>query len=245
VNQAEFELMERLEDGHWWFLGKRRLLRALLRDHARRGRVLDLGCGLGGVLREFEGGARCFGTDRSPFALRLSRRRTGAALARADLLAPPFRAGAFDLVVALDVVEHLADDVAFLRRAGELLAPDARLVVSAPAFPLLWSQHDVAFQHFRRYTAATLREAVVAAGLLPERTTYLHAFVFPIAAVWRLASHRLGLGRFAPKTDFWPLPGWLNAAIASLYRLEAWWVARGDLPFGVSVACIARPRETA
>jgi len=240
MNQAEFELMERLEDGHFWFVGKRLLLRALLDQREPRGRLLDLGCGLGGVLHDFESERPCFGTDRSLFALRLSRRRTGARLARADVTAPPFRAGSFDTVVALDVIEHLPDDVAFLRRAAELLAPGARLVVAAPAFPLLWSQHDVAFQHYRRYTARTLREAVVAAGLRPERVTYLHALIFPVALLWRLASQRLGLGRFAPKTDFWPLPAWLNRAVASLYRLEAGWLRRRDLPFGVSVACIAR-----
>jgi SAM-dependent methyltransferase len=240
MNDAEFELMERLEDGHFWFVGKRLLLRALLGESAPGGRLLDLGCGLGGVLHDFEGEQRCFGTDRSPYALRLSRRRTGAGLARADLLAPPFRAGSFDTVVTLDVIEHLPDDVAFLRRARELLAPGARLVVAVPAYPLLWSQHDVAFQHYRRYTATTLREAVVAAGLRPERITYLHALIFPVALVWRLASRGLGLGRFAPKTDFWPLPAWLNRAVASIYPLEAWWLRRGDLPFGTSVACIAR-----
>ena len=240
MNQAEFELMEQLEDGHFWFVGKRLLLRALLAERPPRGLLLDLGCGLGGVLHDFESELRCFGTDRSPFALRLSRRRSGARLARADLLAPPFRAGCFDTVVTLDVIEHLPDDVSFLRRAGELLAPGARLVVVAPAFPLLWSQHDVAFQHYRRYTAATLGDAVAAAGLRPERITYLHALIFPVALAWRLASRRLGLGRFAPRTDFWPLPAWLNRAVASIYPLEAWWLRRHDLPFGVSVACIAR-----
>lgn len=240
MNQAELALMERLEDTHWWFLGKRRLLAALLRNYARRGRVLDLGCGLGGVLREFEADAHCFGADGSRFALQNSRRRTSAELVQANLAALPFRDASFDLVVALDVIEHLPDDVGFLRRAGELLAPDARLVVAVPAFPSLWSQHDVAFQHLRRYTATTLRAAVVSAGLVPERITYLHALIFPPAALWRLASQRLGLGQFAPKTDFWPLPAPLNRALASLYALEARWVARHDLPFGVSVACIAR-----
>jgi 2-polyprenyl-3-methyl-5-hydroxy-6-metoxy-1,4-benzoquinol methylase len=244
MNDAEFQLYESFEDDQWWFVGKRRLVRALLGE-APRGRILDLGCGMGGVLRDFEAGARCFGADRSRYALRVCRSKGATALALADMLAPPFRSDAFDHVLALDVIEHLPDDVAFLRRAGELLAPGGRLLVAVPAFPLLWSQHDVTFQHFRRYTATTLRAAVVAAGLVPERTTYLHAFVFPIAAVWRVASYRLGLGRFAPKSDFWPMPAWLNAFLASLYRAEAWWVARGDLPFGVSVACIARRGEAA
>jgi SAM-dependent methyltransferase len=240
VNEAEFQLMERLEDGHWWFVGKRLLLHALFGDREPRGRILDLGCGLGGVLRDFELSAACFGTDRSAYALRVCRSKGAAAFARADLLSPPFRAGSFDTVVALDVIEHLADDVAFLRVARALLAPGARLIVAAPAFDLLWSQHDVTFQHHRRYTAQSLRAAVEAAGLAPERITYLHALVFPVALIWRLASYRLGLGRFAPSTDFWPVPGWLNRILAGAYRLEAWLLRRFNLPVGVSVACVAR-----
>jgi len=240
VNEAEFRLMERLEDGHWWFVGKRLLLHALMGSREPRGRILDLGCGLGGVLRDFEPGAACFGTDRSAYALRVCRNKGRAAFVRADLLSPPFRAGSFDTVVALDVIEHLEDDVAFLRAAAALLTPGARLVVAAPAFDLLWSQHDVTFQHHRRYTARSLRAAIEAAGLEAERITYLHALVFPVALIWRLASYRLGLGRFAPKTDFWAVPGWLNGLLATAYQFEACLLRRVDLPVGVSVACVAR-----
>jgi SAM-dependent methyltransferase len=240
MNEAELQLMERLEDGHWWFVGKRLLLRSLLSGGAAGKRLLDLGCGLGGVLHAYEGCAACFGVDRSPTALHLSRRRTRAALVRGDVAAPPFRAGAFDTIVALDVIEHLEDDAACLRAAGALLAPGGRLVVAAPALGLLWSQHDETFGHLRRYTARSLRRAVEAAGLVPERVTYLHAGVFPVALVWRLLSYRLGLGRLAPRTDFWPLPGWLNRLLGALYRLEAAWLRHADLPIGVSVACVAR-----
>ena len=240
MNEAEFRLMERIEDDHWWFVGKRMLLHALLGDREPRGRFLDLGCGLGAVLRDFRGAARCVGTDRSAYALRVCRDKSGAAVARADLLAPPFRAGSFDTIVALDVIEHLDDDVRFVRGAAELLAPGARLVVAAPAFQLLWSQHDETFQHRRRYTGAQLRGVVAAAGLDPVRVTYLHGAIFPVALAWRLVSYRLGAGRFAPKTDFWPVPRWLNALLARLYRIEARWLRRADLPFGVSVACVAQ-----
>jgi SAM-dependent methyltransferase len=242
VNEAEFRLMEQIEDEHWWFVGKRLLLHALLGDRIPRGRFLDLGCGLGAVLRDFRGGARCFGTDRSAYALRVCRDKSQAAVARADLLAPPFRDGAFDTIVALDVIEHLDDDVAFLRNAAALLAPGARLVVAAPAFRLLWSQHDETFQHRRRYTSRQLRAVVLAAGLEPLRVTYLHCAIFPVALAWRLISYRLGAGRFAPKTDFWPVPSWLNGILAGIYRLESSWLRFANLPIGVSVACVAQKR---
>lgn len=243
MNDAEFQLYEGFEDDQWWFVGKRLLVRALLGAADPSGRVLDLGCGMGGVLRELGRAATCFGTDRSAYALRVCRDKGAARLARADLTAPPFRAGAFDTVLALDVIEHLDDDVAFLREAGALLAPGARLVIVVPAFPLLWSQHDETFQHRRRYTTHTLEAAVRAAGLSPQRITYLHALIFPVALVWRVASRTLGLGRVAPKHDFWPIPRWLNRLLARAYAIEARWVARFDLPFGVSAACVATRRE--
>lgn len=239
MNDAEFQLYEGFEDDQWWFVGKRLLVRALLGAEDPRGRLLDLGCGMGGVLRELGRAATCFGTDRSAYALRVCRAKGAARLARADLAAPPFRAASFDTVLALDVIEHLDDDVGFLRHAATLLAPGARFVIVVPAFPLLWSQHDETFQHRRRYTARTLEAAVRTAGLVPQRTTYLHAGIFPVALVWRVASRKLGLGRVAPKHDFWPIPRWLNRALARAYAWEARWLARLDLPFGVSVACVA------
>jgi hypothetical protein len=77
-------------------------------------------------------------------------------------------------------------------------------------------------------------------GLEPVRITYTNTLLFPIAAAWRLASYRLGLGRVAPKHDFWPIPGWLNRILTRLYLLEAFLLKRFDLPFGISVLCVAR-----
>jgi hypothetical protein len=79
-----------------------------------------------------------------------------------------------------------------------------------------------------------------AAGLTPERRTYTNALLFPLAALWRILSYRLGLGRFAPETDFWAVPAWLNGLLTRLYDLEAWLLLRFDLPVGVSLVCIAR-----
>jgi hypothetical protein len=82
------------------------------------------------------------------------------------------------------------------------------------------------------------------AGLEPIWITYSHFFVFPVALVWRLLSCRLGLGRFSLKHDFWTLPRPINAWIAGLYRVEAWLLGKRNLPWGVSVNCIAdRPSE--
>jgi SAM-dependent methyltransferase len=240
LNDEEFHLLDEIEESHWWFVGKRILLRSLLADIAPGGRMLDLGCGTGGILRDWMGTHRCVGVDRSALALQICSRRGFDVLARADLNHMPFGDDRFDAVLLVDVIEHLEDDVGFLDQAKRLVAPGGRMIVSAPAFQLLWSQHDVTFEHHRRYSVSQLVDVVRRAGLEPERTTCTNFILFPVAVLWRVLSYRLGVGRFAPKHDFWPIPGWLNAFLAGLYRLEAWCLRRADVPFGVSVVCIAR-----
>jgi SAM-dependent methyltransferase len=237
LNDEEFKLLDEIEESHWWFVGKRLILQALLAGDVPSGRLLDLGCGTGGVLSDWMRRCTCIGIDRSRLALRISREKGLRALARAHVTDPPFRPGSFETIVLLDVLEHLDDDVAALRAAAEVCAPGGRLVISVPAFQALWSRHDETFEHLRRYSRRQLLSVVERAGLVPERTSYTNSLLFPLAAPWRFLSMRLGI---APRHDFFPVPRWLNALLIGCYRLEAWWLRRADLPVGLSLACIAR-----
>ena len=241
MNEREFEILESIDERHWWFVGKRHLLRALLDSAEPPRRIVDLGCGSGGVLRDWSEPSLRVGVDRSLTALRICASRGLGHLIRADLGRLPLAGNCFDLVLALDVIEHLDDDVGFLRRSSGLCSKDGRLIIAVPAFPFLWSRHDETFEHRRRYTAASLARAVRSAGLEPVRITYTNALLFPIAAVWRVLVSRLAGGRWAPRTDFVSLPRPLNALISVTYRFEAWLLRRWDLPAGLSVVCIARP----
>lgn len=240
MHPEEFKLLDEIEDDHWWFVGKRLLLTSLLRRHARDGALLDLGCGTGGVLREVEGERIVLGVDGSIDGLRVCRRKGLASLVCADLSRMPFASGDFEVVLALDVIEHLDDDVGFLRDAATLCVRGGTMIVAVPAFQLLWSQHDETFQHRLRYSARQLRSVLGAAGLAVDRITYTNSLLFPLAAVWRILSYRVGLGRFAPRHDFWPVPRWVNRLFVSLYVLEAWLLRRVDLPVGLSVVAVVR-----
>lgn len=243
MNDAEFRLLDEIEEGHWWFVGKRLILRRLL-ERINTGRMLDLGCGTGGVLRDWKGNGESVGIDRSSLALQICARRGFKTLARGDLTRLPFRDRSFDTVLMLDVIEHLEDDVGFVRNAARICREGGLVVIAVPAFPSLWSQHDETFEHYRRYRRASLRAVALEAGLEPERFTYTNSFLFPVAAAWRFVSYRLGVGRVAPKHDFWPIPRWLNGLLVQLYRVEAWLLGHLNLPAGVSVICLARvPRK--
>jgi SAM-dependent methyltransferase len=240
MNNREFELLDRIEEDHWWFVGKRRILGVLLDRIPSGGRLLDLGCGTGGILRHWIDRYRCVGVDRSKVALDVCRRKGFSTVARCELGHLPFRPEAFDTVLILDVLEHLDDEVRFLAAASQVCAPGGRIIISVPAFQWLWSKHDETFAHQRRYSAKHLEQVIRSAGLDLDRVTYTNSLIFPIAAAWRILSRRLRLGCFAPKHDFWPIPNWLNSLIAQAYRIEAFLLGLMNLPVGVSVVCVAR-----
>jgi SAM-dependent methyltransferase len=242
MEAREIDEMRRLEDHHWWFVGKRLLVAALLGDVlARPGlRVLDVGCGTGGVLAGLGNGVRPFGIDRSPLALAHCRGRGLAAVACAGAGALPFAAASFDVVLLLDVLEHFAEEQALLAEVRRLVRTGGHVLVSVPAFQFLWSEHDEVLQHVRRYRAGELRRVLAEAHLTVERLTYTNAAAFPPALVVRGLLQRLGLWA-GGRTDFREHGSLVNGTLLGAYRLEARALARGmRLPVGLSVAALAR-----
>ncbi len=149
MDDRAIDEMSAFEDHHWWFVGKRLLIAALLGDRlARPGqRILDVGCGTGGVLAHLSARVTTVGVDRSVQALHHSSRRGVAAVACADMDRLPFGPERFDLVLMLDVLEHFEDDEAVVRNVRPLLRAGGALLVSVPAFQALFSEHDVALHH--------------------------------------------------------------------------------------------------
>jgi SAM-dependent methyltransferase len=227
-----------LEDRHWWFRGRRAVIRALL-DRGRVGpgyRLLDAGCGTGRNLADLAvRAASAHGVDSATEAVAFCRRRGLHGVSQAELDALPFDAAAFDLLVATDVVEHLDDDAGALRELRRVAAPGACLLVTVPAYQWLWSEHDDAHQHKRRYTRPQLLERVRAAGWEPAVATYFNSLLLPpIAAARRLA-------RTSAESDYDRTPGPLNALLERPMRLEAQLIRRGaSLPAGVSIGLVAR-----
>jgi len=242
VEAAEIHEMRRLEDHHWWFVGKRLLVASLLEevlDHPRL-RILDVGCGTGGVLAHLQHRARTFGVDRSPLALAYCRERGVAHVACADGGRLPFAPASFDVVLLLDVLEHFADEAALLNAVRRLLRPGGSLLVSVPAFQFLWSVHDEVLHHVRRYTAGRLRRALEKGGFAVRRLTYTNVVAFPPALIVRGFLPRVGIQRGA-ETDFHIHASWVNRALIGTYRLEARTLRRlRRLPLGLSVAALAK-----
>jgi SAM-dependent methyltransferase len=247
MDDVSIDEMAALEDRHWWFVGKRLLVAALLGERlARPGlRVLDVGCGTGGVLAHLADRAATAGVDRSRQALAHCRRRGLPHLACADMDRLPFASASFDLVLMLDVLEHFTDDVAVVARVRPLLRPGGTLFVSVPAHQALWSAHDEALQHVRRYDVRGLKRALEAGGFAIRRLTYTNVAALPPAALVRGVLPKLGLGA-GDGTDFRTYPAWLNRLLVGAYRLEAAALrALPRMPFGLSIAAVAEVADPA
>jgi len=243
MNPAEYERMYALEDWYWWFVARREAAVRFLWDHAppeRPLRVLDAGCGTGALLDRFRKSpdVRATGVDLSPDSLRYSHQRGHHRLVGADLRYLPFRSGSFDVVTALDVLEHIPDDAGAVTEISRVLRPGGILVASVPAYQLLWGPHDEALHHCRRYRAGQFRGLLEADGLRVERLTYLLTALFPLAAGARLMARLVR--RNSTQAGLPPVPRFVNQALIALQAAELAVARQVPLPFGLSILAVAR-----
>jgi SAM-dependent methyltransferase len=139
-----------------------------------------------------------------------------------------------DLVLAMDVIEHVADDAAMMRPYVDLVAPGTRFVFSVPAFGLLWSGHDVFLGHHRRYTLNSLERTVRNCGLVVDFSHYYYGAVFPLAASLRVLEHLRSHGHHEPRSQLRQHGGFVNELLAAMCAAELP-VMRANRLFGLTV----------
>jgi ubiquinone/menaquinone biosynthesis C-methylase UbiE len=236
----EYQRNYELEQHYWWFIGVRAMVRSLLSlcpGHGRLGRVLDVGCGTGALLDQLQAcSAEVWGLDISYEALQYCALRGHKHLIRADAAHVPFPSAAFDVVTAIGVIEHLEDDQAFLLEIKRLLKPDGSFILLTSSFPCLWSMHDTANEHKRRYYRRQLEQKINRIGFETVRFSYLNCLLFPAIAP-ALLLHRLIYGLQADHPHrILPLPPPLiNSALTWLLRIEAHLMRWTPLPWGISM----------
>jgi len=237
-----YEILYQVEETHWWHTARRNIVLDWIHQ-SYPGRsdlaILDAGCGTGLMLQQMQQLGHAEGVDISDEALDFCRKRGLANVQRADLLELPFAEGTFDLVTALDVLEHLDDDVGGLREMRRVLKPGGRLFIFAPAHKWLWSLQDEVSHHKRRYTARTLRETVRQSGLEIDRQSYVSMFLLPVIFLGRQwLKVRL---KFRPaETENDLHPEWSNGILRRIFEAEIPMLRRMDVPVGASLLCVAR-----
>jgi SAM-dependent methyltransferase len=246
MDRIAYEIFAKLEDTHFWFVSRRRIFFDVL-DRAlagRRGlRVLEIGCGAGGMLGQLQRYGEVYGCDIDQECVDFCKNRGFERLLCASGYELPFADGSFDLVALFDTIEHIPDDVKALHEVQRLLKPDGVLFVSAPAYEFLWSQNDRIAHHFRRYTRRRLRRTVAAAGLQPVRTTYFNTLLLPLivpAVLWQKLLDRLGRLPAGYNNASVRVPRFLNRVFTWIMSSERYWLRRLGLPCGHSLIAVAR-----
>jgi SAM-dependent methyltransferase len=239
MTEAELTAMLENDERHWWYRGRRRVLKAVLDsvDLPPRPRLLDAGCGSGRTLDDLAARGRVSGVDTSPLAAAAARERGHADIHVSRIEDLPFEDGRFDLVTCLDVIEHTPDDRESLAELLRVTRPGGLLVATVPAYPALFSAHDVANGHYRRYRAETLGAAAAQAGWARLRDTYFNTILFPPAAMVRLARRR----RAGSRSELTFTPPAFDRLLEAPPRREAALIAAGHrLPFGLSLLMVLR-----
>lgn len=248
MEESEYEKMYSLEASYWWFQGRKSIIFSLLRSYSllQRGnqkRIIDLGCGTGLLLAELNKLVFPIGVDFSMMALSFCLRRGIRNLVCADVSCLPFPDSCFDLVFALDLLEHIEDDANLMREMWRICRPGGVVLLTVPAHQFLWSEHDEALHHYRRYSAKQLRKLIIDSGFTALKFSFCISFMFlPILLFRKL--QKLFKSSEKPQTHLIILPKLLNSFLIWFLALEARLIRYIDLPLGVSILSLAKKNIT-
>jgi SAM-dependent methyltransferase len=233
------------EEIHWWFVGRRAVIRRLLQTVPLRpdARILEAGCGTGGNLYLLREHGDVVGFDPNDLALELARAKQGDFhVVPGSLPARPETLGSdFDLVVALDVLEHVEDHVGAMATILELVRPGGSALITVPAVKRLWGSHDLRLGHVRRYDRRDLEALVDLRCNEIEFIGHFNFLLLPLASTFRVLERILG--RDLGNQERMPA-GPVNWMLGRIFSLERYFVTRG-IPIGLSLAMVVRRRELA
>lgn len=243
MEPSEYQMIYKVEDRHWWYVGMRRLTMQLLqRVYGDRPKlmILDAGCGTGAAATYLSAFGTVTALDLSPLALAFCRQRGLRRLNRGTVTQLPFPEASFDLVTSFDVLYHKAVGAYHhaLAEFHRVLKPHGRLLLRLPAYNWLRGRHDEVIHTEHRFTAGELRRALAEAGFLNEKITYANSLLFPVAAGKRLLDRFLSADDTL--SDVKPNPPWQDHLLAGVLGLEARWLTYFNLPFGLSVITLSR-----
>lgn len=236
-----YALMASFEENHWWFTARRAIAEKIIKrlDLPPGAKILDAGCGTGGNLAMLSRHGQVHAMELDPQARQMANAKGIAQVLSGRLPDEvPYQQGQFDLVTLLDVLEHVEDDRSTLSVLGSLLKPGGYLLISVPAFQLLWSAHDEVHHHKRRYFLGDLKRKLENAGLKVAYASYFNTLLFPLIFSARQ------LGKLLPKQrksgDLRMPHPLVNRLLFAIFSSERFVLGCWSLPFGVSAFAVAR-----
>lgn len=246
MQQHTYAIMDRVEDKHWWFVGRRAILESFLetivqglKPKAQSPKILDVGCGTGANLEMLARFGSAEGVDVSDEALEFCRKK-GLTVQKGLAETLPYDDESFDITTALDVVEHLDDDIAGLREMHRVTKSGGYSLIFVPAFMWLWGVQDDISHHRIRYTRKQIVERIEKAGFKVERATYANFTFFAPVLGGRTLMKITGI---KPESENNINVSALNGLFGKLFSAERFWLKNLNFPFGVSIVVVARKND--
>jgi SAM-dependent methyltransferase len=244
MDEKMYAHIQQVEQNHWWYVGRRKIIfdwTLQVLQKYQEPRILDIGCGTGFNTEYLKqsGYKDIVSLDISLNALQFCQTRDITKLVCADGTNPPFRNASFDVVMALDMIEHIEDDQACLKNMSRLVKRGGTVIIFTPAFNFLWGLQDEVSHHYRRYTVSELKTKVEKAGLEIYKITYANTFLFPVVWAGRLALKMRG-NEIDGTSENDLHPSWSNGILKQIFSAERPLLHYMDMPFGVSLLCLAQ-----
>lgn len=238
----EFEKMANFEQKYWWWVGKRNIVKGILNKlNLDNPNILDVGCGTGFNLTYLQDYGTTTGLDFSNDALKFCRKLGKNRLIQADAEILPIKEETFDVLTTLDCLEHL-DDTKCIKEIHRIMKPNSYLIVTVPAFQFIWSRHDDALHHKRRYNKKQLKGLLEKNGFKVIKMSYWNFFLFiPIVSIRLIKKNFKTNGKI--ETDVNILPTILNRILTLFLTFESHLISHSNLPIGISLVCIGKPNK--
>ena len=247
MNIKEYEKMASFERKYWWHQGRLHLMDELINAYAPKKdmyTILEVGCGTGENMSHLKKYGKVTGIDFSKEAIGFCKQRGVENVYLEDINNIQNEKllkmkGRFDIIFALDVLEHIQDDVGAMSKIREYLGPDGVFITAVPAHKFLWSEHDESLHHKRRYHSLELKRKLADAGFIVVKKSYFIFTFFPIIVLYRFWGNIFGKSAY-PKTSYVILPDFINYLFYRLLKFEATLIKYFDLPVGVTIVAVAK-----
>ena len=231
------------EENHWWFIGTRNIIFTQIDKYIGKTnnlKILDIGCGTGIVIKRMEKYGKVVGIDMSDESLGFCKVRGIKSVIKADATNLPFDDNTFDLITALDVIEHIKNEDLVISEISRVLKNNGKVIATVPAFNFLWSDHDIVSHHFRRYSIGNIKHRFLKNNFTILKASYYNLILFPFIVIIRLLKKLFKkLIKYNKKeTDISYLPRPINQILIFILNMEAIILKKINLPFGVSIILV-------
>ncbi|MSP53881.1 MAG: class I SAM-dependent methyltransferase [Gammaproteobacteria bacterium] len=241
MNIEMYRIFFKIQNEHWWFITKKKIVLSLITRLVpinKESKILDIGCGSGLMLNALGELGQTYGMDISDEAIGFSKEIFKGQVMKGALPDEvPYQENFFNLITALDVVEHVEEDIKSLIALRARLCSGGKAIITVPAYMFLWSAFDEINEHKRRYTLSELKEKLLQAGFTIEKISYYNTLLFPIVYVVRVLNNIFNRDG-SSDVDMPSQP--MNFILKKIFGVEKYMLRFFNLPFGVSILAVVK-----